>query len=286
MPIKSGETFNGEKVEKTVEAITFATGSTGYAFVDVNPRLDRNPETRTVDITFEVNEGPRVYVERVNITGNTRTLDKVIRREVRIAEGDPFNRVLVDRSKARIKSLDYFKEVEIEEKPGSAPDRTELDVKVEEKSTGSFSVGVGVSSTENFIVDLSISEKNLMGKGQLLVFRVQASSRTRQVDIRFTQPYFLDRNLTAGFSLFNQRTNFRNPASSATASASASTPVSRFRNTAAVRCNTCSRMTRLRSTRRRSSALRRALIFQRFSSRASRLAFSTATMTAYRISTY
>lgn len=209
VPIKSGETFNGEKVEKTVEAITFATGSTGYAFVDVNPRLDRNPETKTVDITFEVNEGPRVYVERVNITGNTRTLDKVIRREVRIAEGDPFNRVLVDRSKARIKSLDYFKEVEIEEKPGSAPDRTELDVKVEEKSTGSFSVGVGVSSTENFIVDLSISEKNLMGKGQLLVFRVQASSRTRQVDIRFTQPYFLDRNLTAGFSLFNQRTNFR-----------------------------------------------------------------------------
>lgn len=209
VPIKTGQTFDGEKVEKTIEAITFATGSTGYAFVDVNPRLDRNPETRTIDITFDVNEGPRVYVERINIKGNNRTLDKVIRREVRIAEGDPFNRVLVDRSKARVKSLDYFKEVNIEEKPGSAPDRTELDVNVEEKSTGSFSVGVGVSSTENFIVDLSVEERNLMGRGQFLRFRVQASSRTRQVDIRFTQPYFLDRNLAAGFSLFNQRTNFR-----------------------------------------------------------------------------
>jgi outer membrane protein insertion porin family len=209
VPIKAGQTFDGDKVEKTIESITFATGSTGYAFVDVNPRLDRNPETKTIDLTFEVNEGPRVYVERINIKGNNRTLDKVIRREVRIAEGDPFNRVLVDRSKSRVKSLDYFKEVEIEEKPGSAPDRTELDVTVEEKSTGSFSVGVGVSSTENFIVDLSVEERNLMGRGQFLRFRVQASSRTRQVDIRFTQPYFLDRNLAAGFSLFNQRTNFR-----------------------------------------------------------------------------
>ncbi|MGE0408552.1 MAG: outer membrane protein assembly factor BamA [Amphiplicatus sp.] len=207
--VKPGEIYDGEKVEKAVEAITFATGATGYAFVDVNPRLDRHPESKTVDVTFEVNEGPRVYVERINIKGNIRTLDKVIRREIRIAEGDPFNRVLVDRSKTRIKALDYFGKVEIEEKPGSTPDRTELDVTVEEKSTGSFSIGLGVSSTENFIVDFSIEERNLMGRGQFLRFRVQASSRTRQVDIRFTQPYFLDRNLAAGFSLFNQRTNFR-----------------------------------------------------------------------------
>lgn len=207
--IKPGQTFDGERVEKAVESITFATGSTGYAFVDVNPILERHTEANTIDITFQVNEGPRVYVERVNIKGNTRTLDKVIRREIRIAEGDPFNRVLVDRSKTRIRALDYFGEVEIEEKQGSAPDRTELDVSVTEKSTGSFSVGVGISSTENFIVDFSIEERNLMGRGQFLRFRVQASSRTRQVDIRFTQPYFLDRNLAAGFSVFNQRTNFR-----------------------------------------------------------------------------
>jgi outer membrane protein insertion porin family len=209
IPIKTGATFDSEKIESSVESITFATGSTGYAFVDVNPRLSRHAETNTMDITFEVNEGPRVYVERINIKGNTRTLDKIIRREVRIAEGDPFNRVLVDRSKARVRSLGFFKEVEIEEKPGSAPDRTELDVTVQEQATGSFSIGIGVSSTDNFIVDLSIEERNLMGRGQLLRFRAQASSRTRQVNIQFTQPYFLGRNLAAGGSAFNQRTNFR-----------------------------------------------------------------------------
>ena len=209
LPVRTGQTFNADRVDDAVEAITFATGATGYAFVDVNPRLTRHEDTNTIDITFEVNEGPRVYVERINIKGNVRTLDKVIRREVRIAEGDPFNRILVDRSRARVRSLGYFKEVSIEEKPGSAPDRTELDVNVEEQSTGSLSIGVGVSSTENFIVDLSVEERNLLGRGQYLRFRVQASSRTRQVDIRFTQPYFLDRNLSAGFSLFNQRTNFR-----------------------------------------------------------------------------
>ena len=209
VPIKSGQTFDGERIEKAVESITFATGATGYAFVDVNPRLNRHAETNTIDITFEVNEGPRVYVERINIKGNTRTLDNIIRREVRISEGDPFNRVLVDRSKARVRALGFFKEVEIEEKPGSAPDRTELDVTVEEQATGSFSVGVGVSSTENFIIDFSIEERNLMGRGQLLRLRAQTSSRTRNIDIQFTQPYFLGRNLAAGFSLFNQRTKFR-----------------------------------------------------------------------------
>lgn len=209
VPISPGDTFNGERVEKTTESITFATGASGYAFVDVQPRLDRHPETKTIDITFEVNEGPRVYVERINIKGNTRTLDKVIRREIRVSEGDPYNKVLIDRSKSRVRALDYFTEVEIENKPGSAPDRTELDVSVEEKATGSFSVGVGISSTENFIVDFSIEQRNLMGRGQNLRFRVQTSSRTRLVDIRFTQPYFLDRNLAAGFSITNQRTNFR-----------------------------------------------------------------------------
>ncbi len=208
VPIRSGQTFNGDKVKDATESITFATGALGYAFVDVRSRLDRNPDAKTVDVTLQVNEGPRVYVERINIKGNTRTLDKVIRREIRIAEGDAFNRVLVDRSKARLRALQYFGEVEIEEKPGSAPDRTEVDVSVTEQSTGSFSVGVGVSSTENFIVDFSIEERNLLGRGQFLRLRAQASSRTRQIDLRFTQPYFLDRNLAAGFSLFNTRTDF------------------------------------------------------------------------------
>ncbi|WP_428409408.1 outer membrane protein assembly factor BamA [Hyphococcus sp.] len=209
VPIKEGQTFDSERVEKAVESITFATGTAGYAFVDVNQRLVRHEDSNTIDLTFEVNEGPRVYVDRINIKGNTRTLDKIIRREVRLAEGDAFNRVLVDRSRARVRSLGYFKEVTIEEKPGSAPDRTELDVNVEEQSTGSLSLGVGISSTENFIVDVSVEERNLLGRGQYLRFRVQASSRTRQVDLRFTQPYFLDRNLAAGGSIFNQRTDYR-----------------------------------------------------------------------------
>ena len=209
VPIRSGEIFDGEKMERAVESITFATGATGYAFVEVNPRLTRHAASQTIDITFEVNEGPRVYVERINIKGNVRTLDKVIRREIRLAEGDAFNRVLVDRSRARVRSLGYFQDVQIEERPGSAPDRTVLDVNVQEQSTGSFSIGVGVSSTEDFIVDFSIEERNLMGRGQFLRFRVQASARTRQVDLRFTQPYFLDRNLSAGGSIFNQRTDFR-----------------------------------------------------------------------------
>jgi len=209
VPMRTGQIFDSGKIEKATESLTFATGSAGYAFVQVNPRLIRHADTNTMDVTFEVNEGPRVYVERINIKGNTRTLDKVIRREIRVAEGDAFNRVLVDRSKTRVKSLGYFKEVSIEEKPGSAPDRSELDVVVEEQSTGSLSVGVGISSTENFIVDLSVEERNLLGRGQFLRFRVQASSRTRQVDIRFSQPYFLDRNLTAGASIFNQRTDFK-----------------------------------------------------------------------------
>jgi len=205
VPIKTGQLFDGEKVEKAVESLTFLTGASGYAFVDVNPRLSRYPESKTIDLTFEINEGPKVYVERINIKGNTATLDRVIRRELRVAEGDPYNKVLVDRSEAVIRSLGFFSEVTIEEKPGSAPDRTELDVTVQEQSTGSFSVGVGVSSTDNFIADVSIEQRNFLGRGEAVRFRVQASQRTRQVDIRYTKPRFLGRNLTAGGSIFYSR---------------------------------------------------------------------------------
>lgn len=208
LPIRTGQTYDGDKINKAEESLTFATGAAGYAFVDVNTQLDRNPESKTIDLTFHVNEGPRVYVERINILGNSRTLDKVIRREMRLAEGDAFNRILVDRSKTRVKALGFFgDDVDIKETPGSAPDRTDLDVSVKERSTGSFSIGVGVSSTEKFILDFSIEERNLAGTGQYLRFRVQSSRRTRLIDIQDSQPYFLGRNLNAGFSIFNQRTN-------------------------------------------------------------------------------
>ncbi len=205
VPIKTGQTFDGERVEKAVESLTFITGASGYAFVDVAPRLTRYPESKKVDITFEINEGPKVYVERINIKGNTTTLDKVIRRELRLAEGDPFNKVQVDRSESVIRSLGFFSDVTIEEKPGSAPDRTELDVTVSEQATGSFSVGVGVSSTDSFIADVSIEQRNFLGRGEQVRARVQASQRTRQVDLRYTKPRFLGRNLSAGASIFYSR---------------------------------------------------------------------------------
>lgn len=208
LPTRTGEIFNSELIEKATESITFATGITGYAFVDVNPRLKRNPDNQTVDITFEVNEGPRVYVERINIGGNTRTLDTVVRREMRVVEGDAFNRVLIDRSRQRVNGLGFFGDVEIIESAGSAPDRTVLDVKVTEQSTGSFSVGAGISSTDNFIANVSIAERNLLGKGQFLQLDLRASTRSQTANLRFREPYFLDRNLAAGFDVFNSRLNF------------------------------------------------------------------------------
>jgi outer membrane protein insertion porin family len=208
IPVRSGVQFNSELLERAEEAITYATGIAGYAFVDVRPRLTRNPDTRTVDVTFEVNEGPRVYVERINIRGNTQTLDRVVRREMRLAEGDAFNRVLVERSERRIKGLGYFSEVAIEEQPGSAPDRTVLDVAVTEQSTGSFQVGAGVSSADAFILNFQVEQRNLLGRGQYLLLDFQASARTRRARLSFTEPYFLGRQLRAGFTAFANRTDF------------------------------------------------------------------------------
>lgn len=199
---KEGEVYNAQLVDDSIDALTFEAGSRGYAFADVRPRLRRNAETKTIDIVYVIEEGPRVYIERIDIVGNTRTLDKVIRREFRVAEGDAFNRVLINRSRQRVRALDFFEEVEITEEPGSAPDRTVLNVSVKEKSTGELSLGAGFSSAENFVADVSISERNLLGRGQFLRFRVTASERRQQVDIRFTEPYFLDRNVAAGFDLY------------------------------------------------------------------------------------
>ena len=208
IPIRPGEQFNSELIEKAEEAITYATGIAGYAFVEVRPRLNVNRETQTVDVTLEVNEGPRVYVERIDIGGNIQTLDRVIRREVRLSEGDAFNRVLLDRSKRSIQGLGYFSEVEIEELPGSAPDRTVLDVKVVEQQTGSLQLGGGLSSADNFILQAQVEQRNLLGKGQYLLLDLQASSRTRRAQVRFTEPRFLGRNLLAGFQVFANRTDF------------------------------------------------------------------------------
>lgn len=198
-----GDQYNAELIDKSVDALTLAAGTKGYAFVDIRPRVRRNKESKTVDVVFKIEEGPRVYIERINIVGNTRTLDKVIRREIRLVEGDAFNRVLINRSRSRIRGLGFFKKVEINEEPGTSGDRTVLNVEVEEQSTGEFSISAGFSSADNVVGAVSLTEKNLLGRGQFLRLQVSVSSIRQQIDLRFTEPYFLDRNMSAGFDLYN-----------------------------------------------------------------------------------
>ena len=151
-----------------------------------------------------IDEGPRVYIERINIIGNTRTHDYVIRREFRLAEGDAFNPLMVDKAKKRLQALGFFKTVEIKRRPGSAPDRVILDVEVVEQSTGELSFGAGYSTSEGVIGDITISERNLLGSGQFLRLRLAGSQERLQIDLSFTEPRFLDRNLAAGFDLFHK----------------------------------------------------------------------------------
>lgn len=205
---EGGEQYNAELIDKSVDALTLAAGTKGYAFVDIRPRVRRNKEDKTVDVVFKVEEGPRVYIERVNIVGNSRTLDKVIRREIRLVEGDAFNRVLINRSRSRIRGLGFFKKVEVTEEPGTAPDRTVLNVEVEEQSTGEFSVSAGFSSADSVVGAVSLTEKNLLGRGQFLRLQISLSSIRQQIDLRFTEPHFLDRNMSAGFDLYNTRSVF------------------------------------------------------------------------------
>ncbi len=208
VPIKTGEIYNAKKIEDTIESLTFAAGAAGYAFVDIKPRIKRDKDDKRLNVTFAVNEGPRVYVERINITGNTRTLDRVIRREFRLAEGDAYNKILINQSRNRIRALGFFKEVEVTEEPGNAPDRTIVNVEVEEQPTGELSFGFGFSSADNFLGEVSVSERNLLGRGQFLRLRLSLSDRREQIDLRFTEPYFLGRNLAAGFELFRVATDF------------------------------------------------------------------------------
>jgi outer membrane protein insertion porin family len=208
-----GNLYVGSLIEDSVDTLTFAAGAAGYAFVDINPRVSVNRADQTVDITYVINESPRVYLERIDIVGNTRTLDRVIRRELDIVEGDAFNQALLDISQNRVRRLGFFEDVTVEPFQGSAPDRARVQVSVTEQPTGELAFGAGFSSTDAFLVDFSISERNLRGRGQFLRLRVSASSRRQQIDIRFTEPRFLDRNLAAGFDIFQVRSDFSREAS-------------------------------------------------------------------------
>ena len=206
--IKSGEIYRASDVETAIESLTFAAGTSGYAFVDIQPSIKRNRDTKTVDLVFNLVEGPRVYIERIDIVGNTTTLDYVIRRELELAEGDAFNRILLDRSRNRVRALRFFEDVEITETQGSSPDRAVVEVKVKEQPTGELSFSAGFSSADAFLVDLSITQRNLRGRGQLLRFVIRASSNRREIDLRFTEPRFLGRNLAAGVELFDVTLDF------------------------------------------------------------------------------
>jgi outer membrane protein insertion porin family len=205
LPIQSGDLYESDRIESAVDTLTFAAGSAGYAFVEFNPSYRANPETDKVDITFNIKEGQRVYIDRINVVGNTRTLDSVIRRELMVGEGDAFNRSLVERSRNNLRALGFFKDVKIEETRGSAPDRSIVNVTVEEQPTGELSVGAGFSSVDSFVLNLGITERNFRGRGQNVVARAEWGSLRQQIDFRFTEPKFLGRDLRAGFDLFHTR---------------------------------------------------------------------------------
>lgn len=202
-----GKWYNADLVEETIEELTDEIGSLGFAFVDIQPVASRDRENRTIGITYEIAEGPRVYVERINIAGNVRTLDKVIRREFQLAEGDAFNTAKIRRSRRRIRNLGFFDTVDVTTRRGSSPDKTSIDVEVRERSTGALTFGAGVSSVEGLVGDISVSERNLLGQGQQLSLALTLSTRRQAIDLSFTEPYFLNRQLSAGFDVFRRVLN-------------------------------------------------------------------------------
>jgi outer membrane protein insertion porin family len=208
LSMKEGDWYNAKKVEDTVEGLAESAGLFGYAFADVNPQFRRNKEALTMSIVFDVAETPRVFVERIEINGNTHTVDKVVRREFRLNEGDAFNSVQVKRTTERIKSLGYFQEdLDVEQEQGSGPDRIVLTTNLEEKPTGELSLSAGFSSIENFIFQGSIRERNFRGKGQELRANISYSNFSKSAEIGFTEPYFLDKSIALAGDIFRRDLN-------------------------------------------------------------------------------
>ena len=208
LPMQPGDWYNARQVEDTVNSLNELAGLFGYAFADVQPRFNRNREDLTMSVVFRVAETPRVYVERIEISGNTNTHDKVIRREFRLAEGDPFSNVRVSRSRDRIQSLGFFQEnLEISQEQGTAPDRVVLGVAVEERATGELQFSAGFSSLERFLVNLSVRQRNFRGLGQELRAAVNYSSYSKSLELGFTEPYVFDRNIALGGDLFRRDYN-------------------------------------------------------------------------------
>ena len=199
---KTGEIYNAELVEKSVEDLSIELAKRGYAFSQVRPRGDRDFSARRINLVYVIEEGPRVYIERINIKGNVRTRDYVVRREFDIYEGDPYNRALIDRAERRLKNLGYFKTVKITNEPGSAPDRVIINVEVEDQLTGEFSVAGGYSTAAGWLAEVSVGERNFLGKGQYVRASVSYGQYQRGAEFSFTDPYLLGYRVGGGFSLF------------------------------------------------------------------------------------
>jgi outer membrane protein insertion porin family len=201
-----GAIYNAEAVEKTVENLSIEVARRGYPFALVRPNGDRDLQNRTINVTFTVDDGPRIYIERLNVRGNTRTRDYVIRREFDIGEGDAYNRALIDRAERRLKNLNYFKSVKVTNEPGSAPDRIVINVDVEEQPTGEFSVAGGYSTADGAMAELSVAERNLLGQGQYARFAVQYGQRARGFELSVAEPFFLGYRLGVGVDLYAKQT--------------------------------------------------------------------------------
>ena len=209
--VSPGDVYNAEALEKSVEELTIEAARQGYAFAAVRPRADRDYQAKRVNLVFSVDDGPRVYIERINVVGNSRTRDYVIRREFDVAEGDPYNRALISRAERRLKNLTYFKEVKITTEPGTSPDRVIINVVVEEQATGEFGVAGGYSTSDGFLGEVSIGERNLLGLGLYAKASVQFGQYARGYNLSFVEPYLLGYRLALGFDIFNKvqrATNF------------------------------------------------------------------------------
>ena len=200
--VEEGEWYSSEDIEDSIEALTTKLGDMQYAFAQIRPDIVRNGDS-SVNITFKAEETPRVFVEEINIKGNSRTLDKVIRREFDLVEGDPYSATKLAETEKNLQNLDFFNKITIKPKPGSSPDQTSIDVDVEEKSTGEISIGAGFSTADGPLADLRIRERNFLGKGQDLLFATTLAGERTEFDLSFTEPYFFNRDLAAGADIFH-----------------------------------------------------------------------------------
>ncbi|MEP5181613.1 MAG: outer membrane protein assembly factor BamA [Rhizobiaceae bacterium] len=201
LEIAPGDTYSARKVEKSLIAMTQAIARSGYSFSEVTPRGDRDYDNRTINITFFIDEGPRVYIERIDVFGNDRSRDYVIRREFDVSEGDAYNKVLVNQGKARLERLGFFESVNVTTRQGSTPDRVVIVVQVRDKATGEFAIGGGYSSNGGAIAEISMTEKNFLGRGQSLKISGGLGEDARKYELSFTEPYFLGHRIAAGFDL-------------------------------------------------------------------------------------